>query len=62
MAIFTMKNKLIGAWNFHEVLNHSEIWFKKIVDINMIKYSGGAESLRSFQYYREELKKKKYLC
>lgn len=53
-----MKNKLVGIWNFHQICNNRQIWLNDQVNINDgIKYSGGVESLRSFQYFCNELSK-----
>ena len=51
-----MKNKLVGIWNFHKILNNSNIWLSPNAGLQMgIKYSGGTESLRSFYNFYKEL-------
>jgi len=59
MVITTMKNKLVGIWNFHKILNNKDVWFSENSGIEMgIKYSGGTESLKSFYNFYKALSEK----
>jgi len=54
------KHKLIGVWNYHNILNNSNIWFSPNAGREVgIKYSGGTESLKSFFNVYQELTREK---
>ncbi len=59
MVTTIMKNKLVGVWNFHKILNNKDVWFSKNSGVEIgIKYSGGTESLKSFYNFYTALKEK----